>query len=80
MTHVLARISWDKDTVSSLSPAEPPALHNMSLSSMERCRLSGVGFVDWDETWFVSAKRQAASGSSLRHSGLGEALQSSFQF
>lgn len=51
-------------------------LHTVSLS-MEHCRLLGVRFEDGDETWFVSAKRQAAS---LCHSGLWEALQSSFVF
>lgn len=76
MDHVLARISGTR-TRSALSSGRTSGLRNMSLR-MEHRRLFGVRFEDGDETWFVSAKRQAASGSSLRHSGLCEALQSTF--
>lgn len=62
---------WDEDAVSSPSSCSTTGFRNAPLTR----RSFGVGFEDGDETWFVSAKRQAASGSSLRQSGLRGALQ-----
>lgn len=59
---------WDKGAVSSLSSCRTTGSHNVSLST-EHCRFFGVRLEGGDETWFVSAKRQAASGSFSLPSG-----------